>query len=58
MLSLDLISPEWRAKELAIPAGRAAQPDEIAATAVFLASEHARFYCGQMLSQNGGALML
>jgi 3-oxoacyl-[acyl-carrier protein] reductase len=58
MLSLDLISPEWRAKELAIPAGRAAQPDEIAATAVFLASEHARFYCGQMLSPNGGALML
>ena len=58
MLSLDLISPEWRAKELAIPAARAAQPDEIAATAVFLASDHARFYYGQMLSPNGGALML
>ncbi|MBC7575117.1 MAG: 3-oxoacyl-ACP reductase FabG [Herminiimonas sp.] len=58
MLSLDLISPEWRAKELAIPAARAAYPEEIAATAVFLASDHARFYCGQMLSPNGGALML
>ncbi len=58
MLSLDQISPEWRARELAIPAGRAAQPAEIAATAVFLASDHARFYIGQMLSPNGGALML
>ena len=37
---------------------RAAQPDEIAATAVFLASDQARFYYGQMLSPNGGALML
>jgi 3-oxoacyl-[acyl-carrier protein] reductase len=58
MLSLDQISPEWRAKELAIPAARAAQPAEIASTAVFLASDHARFYIGQMLSPNGGALML
>ena len=58
MLSLDQISPEWRVKELAIPAARAAQPDEIAATAVFLASDFARFYYGQMLSPNGGALML
>jgi 3-oxoacyl-[acyl-carrier protein] reductase len=58
MLSLDQISPEWRIKELAIPAARAAQPDEIAATAVFLASDFARFYYGQMLSPNGGALML
>lgn len=58
MLSLDLISAEWREKELAIPAARAARPEEIAATAVFLASDHARFYVGQMLSPNGGALML
>jgi 3-oxoacyl-[acyl-carrier protein] reductase len=58
MLSLDQISPEWRVKELAIPAARAAGPEEIAATAVFLASDFARFYYGQMLSPNGGALML
>ncbi|EGF32893.1 3-oxoacyl-(acyl-carrier protein) reductase [Oxalobacteraceae bacterium IMCC9480] len=58
MLSLDQISPEWRVKELAIPAARAAGADEIAATAVFLASDFARFYYGQMLSPNGGALML
>ena len=57
MLSLDLISAAVRAKELAIPAARAAAPAEIAATAVFLASDHARFYYGQMLSPNGGALM-
>jgi 3-oxoacyl-[acyl-carrier protein] reductase len=58
MLSLDQISAEWRAKELSIPAERAAQPEEIAASAVFLASDFARFYHGQMLSPNGGALML
>lgn len=57
MLSLDAISPEWQARELAIPAARAAQPAEIAATAVFLASAHARFYYGQILGPNGGALM-
>jgi 3-oxoacyl-[acyl-carrier protein] reductase len=58
MLSLDLISPEWQEKELAIPAARAAHPDEIASTIVFLASDHARFFYGQTLSPNGGALML
>ncbi|MDY7573928.1 3-oxoacyl-ACP reductase family protein [Actimicrobium sp. CCI2.3] len=58
MLSLDQLSPAWRIKELAIPAGRAAGPEEIAATAVFLASDFARFYYGQVLSPNGGALML
>jgi 3-oxoacyl-[acyl-carrier protein] reductase len=57
MLSLDTISAEWRARELAIPAARAARPEEIAATAVFLASAHASFYHGQMLGPNGGALM-
>ena len=57
MLSLELISAAWRAKELAIPAARAAAPAEIASTAVFLASDHARFYYGQMLGPNGGALM-
>jgi 3-oxoacyl-[acyl-carrier protein] reductase len=58
LLSLEMISPELRAKEVDIPAQRAAHPEEIAATAAFLASDHARFYYGQMLSPNGGALML
>jgi 3-oxoacyl-[acyl-carrier protein] reductase len=43
--------------ETAIPAGRLGRPEEIAATAVFLASNHASFYHGEVLSPNGGALM-
>jgi 3-oxoacyl-[acyl-carrier protein] reductase len=57
MLSLDQMSPEWAAKESAIPLGRVGRPEEIGGTAVFLASEQASFYCGQTLSPNGGALM-
>ena len=57
MLSAEHMSAEWLQKELAIPAGRLGEPDEIAATALFLASDHARFYYGQMLSPNGGAWM-
>ncbi|WP_449370606.1 SDR family NAD(P)-dependent oxidoreductase [Thiomonas sp.] len=57
MLSLEQMSPEWVAKETAIPMGRVGRPDEIGGTAVFLASEQASFYCGQTLSPNGGALM-
>ncbi len=57
MLSLEHMSPEWLEKETAIPARRVGRPDEIAATALFLASDHARFYYGQMLSPNGGAWM-
>ena len=57
MLSLDQISPEWQARELAIPAARAGRPEEIAATVVFLASQHAHFFYGQTLSPNGGAWM-
>jgi len=44
-------------KEQAIPLQRIAEPEEIAGTAVFLASDHARFYCGDILSPNGGAMM-
>lgn len=43
--------------ETAIPAGRLGRPEEIASTAVFLASAHASFYHGEILSPNGGALM-
>ncbi len=57
MLSLNAMTPDWRAKEAAIPARRVGLPTEIAATAVFLASEHASFYYGQTLSPNGGAYM-
>ena len=57
MLSAQAMSAEWRAKELDIPLARFAEPDEIAATALFLASDHARFYCGQVLGPNGGSVM-
>ena len=44
-------------RETDIPMGRLGRAEEIAATAVFLASEHGSFYCGEILSPNGGALM-
>jgi 3-oxoacyl-[acyl-carrier protein] reductase len=36
------------------PLGRMGEPEEIAATAAFLASDDARFFTGQWLSPNGG----
>jgi NAD(P)-dependent dehydrogenase (short-subunit alcohol dehydrogenase family) len=41
----------------AIPLGRAAQPDEIARAAVFLASEAAGFITGHTLHVNGGGYL-
>lgn len=55
MLSLERMSAEVLAKERDIPAGRVGEPAEIASTAVFLASDLASFYFGQVLSPNGGA---
>ena len=57
MVSLENMSPEWLEKELAIPQHRVAEPEEIAATALFLASDLSRFYCGQVLGPNGGSVM-
>ena len=57
MLSPESVSPEVLAIEAAIPAGRVGQPEEIAATAVFLAWDAASFYYGQMLAPNGGVHM-
>jgi 3-oxoacyl-[acyl-carrier protein] reductase len=57
MLSTASMSAEWIAKEKDIPQARFAAPDEIAATALFLASDLARFYCGQVLGPNGGSVM-
>ncbi|RKT22199.1 3-oxoacyl-[acyl-carrier protein] reductase [Paraburkholderia sp. RAU2J] len=57
MLSADHMSAEALALEAAIPAGRVGSPNEIAATIVFLASDHASFYHGQTISPNGGAWM-
>ncbi len=57
MLSPDSMSAETLALELDIPQRRFAQPEEIAATALFLASDLSRFYCGQVLGPNGGSVM-
>lgn len=57
MLSPDSMSAETLALELDIPQRRFAHPDEIAATALFLASDLSRFYCGQVLGPNGGSVM-
>jgi 3-oxoacyl-[acyl-carrier protein] reductase len=51
-------SEEWRRKRNAeVPMGRAAQPEEIAMTAVLLASSAGGFYTGQVLCPNGGESM-
>ncbi|WP_342620803.1 3-oxoacyl-ACP reductase family protein [Rhodoferax sp. GW822-FHT02A01] len=57
MVSLESMSAETIELELAIPQHRFAQPEEIAATALFLASDLSRFYCGQVLGPNGGSVM-
>jgi 3-oxoacyl-[acyl-carrier protein] reductase len=57
MLSAENMSPEVLARESAIPAGRVGRPEEIAATALFLASPAASFFYGQILGPNGGAHM-
>lgn len=40
-----------------LPAKRLGTPDEVAATALFLASDAASFYHGQVLCPNGGGIM-
>ena len=57
MLASELTTPELAAKERDIPLRRFASAQEIAGSAVFLASDQASFYCGEVLSPNGGALM-
>lgn len=57
MVSLASMSAEAIEKELDIPQHRFAEPTEIAATALFLASDQSRFFCGQVLGPNGGSVM-
>lgn len=50
---------EWlEMKRMQLPLGRFGKPEEVAATAVLLASEDGSFYVGQTLSPNGGDIML
>ena len=53
------LSDDWRAmKQAQLPVGRFGQVEEIAPTALLLASQAGAFYCGQTLSPNGGDVML
>jgi 3-oxoacyl-[acyl-carrier protein] reductase len=56
---LGPISDEYRRKtSRAFALRRLGSPDDIAPTAVFLASDAARFYAGQTLGPNGGDVMV
>lgn len=57
MLTSEHMSAEWLAKELAIPAQRFGQPEEVAAAVAFLLSPAASFFSGQILGPNGGSWM-
>jgi 3-oxoacyl-[acyl-carrier protein] reductase len=50
---------EWRARKLGeVPIGRAGSVDEIAPTAVLLASDGGSYYIGATLNPNGGDVMV
>jgi 3-oxoacyl-[acyl-carrier protein] reductase len=52
-------SEEWAARKLSeLPMARFGEPDEVAPTAVFLASADSSYYVGQTLCPNGGDVML
>ncbi|MDX2102729.1 MAG: SDR family oxidoreductase [Alphaproteobacteria bacterium] len=56
---LRALSDEWRAAKVQeLPIGRFASPEEIAPTAVLLASEDGRYFVGACLSPNGGDVMV
>jgi 3-oxoacyl-[acyl-carrier protein] reductase len=53
------LSQEWRdMKQAQLPIGRFGYVDEIAPTALLLASNAGAFYVGQTLSPNGGDVMV
>lgn len=61
-INTDLVlalSEDWRkAKSAELPLGRFGEPEDVAATVAFLASEDARIYVGQTLGPNSGDVML
>ena len=57
MLEEEAAVPGHRESVADIPLGRFAGPAEIAASILFLASGRARYFCGDILSPNGGTVM-
>jgi NAD(P)-dependent dehydrogenase (short-subunit alcohol dehydrogenase family) len=61
-INTDLVmalSENWRhAKAAELPLGHFGDPEDVAATVAFLASEDARIYVGQTLGPNSGDVML
>jgi 3-oxoacyl-[acyl-carrier protein] reductase len=56
---MTLETDAWRNQKLSeLALGRFGQTDEVAPTAVFLASDDSSYYVGQTLSPNGGDTML
>jgi 3-oxoacyl-[acyl-carrier protein] reductase len=55
MILADM-APEWIEKEKDIPAGRLGTVEEMAETALLLASDAGDFFIGQVVSPNGGAV--
>jgi 3-oxoacyl-[acyl-carrier protein] reductase/2-hydroxycyclohexanecarboxyl-CoA dehydrogenase len=56
---LDKLPDEVRAMAVPMtPMGRIGRPEEIAATALFLASDESSYFTGQTLNPNGGLFML
>ena len=53
------LSEDWRnAKAAELPLGHFGQPEDVAATVAFLASDDAKIYVGQTLGPNSGDVML
>ena len=55
MILADM-DPVWLEKEKDIPLKRLGKVEEIAAAALLLASDEGNFFCGQIVSPNGGAV--
>jgi 3-oxoacyl-[acyl-carrier protein] reductase len=54
----DPLSEEFKAAHAAsLPLGRLGTVEDMTSAFVFLASDEARYYCGQMLHPNGGEIM-
>ena len=50
------LNPDTAIMELnkSVPLGRIAEPEDIAEVVLFLASDHARYVCGELIEVNGG----